>query len=54
MLDVVKDVVVTLIEQKQIANTGDTETNIAEVRKAIKEIYQELMNTKFIQPDTSK
>lgn len=42
MLDCLKEIIVALIEQKQIANTGDTDTNIQEVNKAINEIGKKL------------
>lgn len=38
MLDAIKEIVVALIEQKQIANTSDVDKNIEEVNKAINEI----------------
>ena len=46
MLEYAKDIVIALINQQQIANTNDTNENINQVKTAIKEIYQELLNTK--------
>lgn len=42
MAETLKAIIVALIEQKQIANTGETDTNIEEVNKAINEIGKKL------------
>ncbi len=44
MYDVVKEIVVALIEQKQIANTPDVDKNIEEVKKAIKVIAKQVVD----------
>lgn len=44
-MEALKDIVVTLIEQKVIANTCDTDVNIEEVNKAINEIGKTLYDT---------
>lgn len=48
MLDATKDIVIALINSKQISCNSDTDKNIKEVKTAIKEIYQELKNTNLI------
>lgn len=42
MLDAIKDIVVAMIEQKQIANNSDVDKNIEEVQKAIKAIAKQV------------
>ena len=42
MLDCLKDIIVSLIDNKQIANNADVDKNIEDVQKAIKEIGKEL------------
>lgn len=50
MLEATKEIVIALINTKQIGCSGDVEKNIQDVKNAIKEIYQQLQNTKFIDP----
>lgn len=47
MIDATKDIVIALINSKQIANTSDTNKNIEEIKNAIKEIYKQLQNSKY-------
>lgn len=54
MLDNTKDIIVALINSKSIANHSDANENIKEVRTAIKEIRQEILNTKLAEPDNNK
>ena len=42
MLDVVKEIVIALIEQNRIASTSNVDKNIEEVNKAIKEIGKQV------------
>lgn len=42
MIDAVKDIIVALIENKQIANNSTVDENIKEVQTAIKEIGKTL------------
>ncbi len=44
MFDVIKEIVVAMIEQKQIANTPDVDQNIEEVQKAIKAIAKQVVD----------
>ena len=48
MIEITKEIVIALINSKQIGNHNNTEDNLEDVKKAIKEIYQEAMNTKAI------
>lgn len=54
MLDNTKDIVIALINSKSIANHSDASENIKEVRTAIQEIRQEILNSKLQQPDNNK
>lgn len=54
MLEVTKDIVIALINSGQICSHSETQKNIDDVRTAIKEIYQELANTKCIYPETKR
>ncbi len=47
MIDATKEIIVALINTKQIANTGDTDSNIIEVTKAIEEVYNKLKSCKY-------
>lgn len=51
MIDVAKEIVITLINNKQIANYDNFDANINDVRKAIREICQELQNCKTIKTE---
>lgn len=42
MLEATKDIVIALINTKQIANTNDSDVNIKEVNKAINDIAKKL------------
>lgn len=53
MIDNTKDIIIAMINTKAIANKNDSDKNIAEVRKAIKEIKQEVENTKTIRPESN-
>ena len=54
MLEVTKEIVIALINNKQIANYSEPNENIEEVKAAIREIYQEVRNTKLIEPQIEK
>lgn len=51
MLDTTKDIVLALINSGQICRHGDTMANIKDVKLAIKEINQQLLNAKHMQPN---
>lgn len=54
MVENTKEIVIALINSKQICNYAEPDKNIEEARKAIREIHQELLNTKKLAPELDK
>ncbi len=52
MIDNTKDIVIAMINSNIIGLNADADKNIEEVRKAIREIKQEVENTKQIRPES--
>ena len=54
MVENTKEIVIALINSKQICNHSEPDENIEEARKAIREIHQELLNTKKLVPESDE